>query len=87
MNMGLSAGLIQNLNPAEQYYGPCAVRYTHTNQESVEGTGFVMEYKKVNTNNLSLLGVHARQRIYKGSRQLERPAEDYWVSYNLRWVL
>jgi hypothetical protein len=52
---GLSAALIQNLNPAEQYYGSTAIRYTHINQESVEGTGFVMEYKKVNTNNLSML--------------------------------
>jgi len=53
---GLSAGLVQNLNPAAYDYGTSASSflYTDTASESVEGTGYVMEYHNVNTNNLSL---------------------------------
>ncbi len=54
ITIGLSTGLVQNLNPVEYYYGSTAFKYTNNEQESVEGTGYVMENSKVNTNNLSL---------------------------------
>ncbi len=47
---GLSCAGAWDFNPGQE-----AVKYKSEIQDDVEGEGFVIEYKKVNTNNLSLL--------------------------------
>jgi len=78
---GLSWGGSLDFNPGQE-----AVKYKHEMTDDVTGQGYVMEYKKVNTNNLSLLeyfhgsGTMDLADILK-SEQKTTHGNSYWV-YN-----
>jgi hypothetical protein len=73
--------------------GMYALKHTHEFQDSVEGQGYMMEYQKINTNNLSLLeythgsGSFKQAEILNSSQKTTHDSDNYYVySAKNGWV-